>query len=107
MPSASVPVPLPPTPRYLRPVAGGVELRVKVVPGASQDRIVGALGDRLKIRVAAPPEDGRANAAVLRLLAERLGRREVRLTAGHGSCDKTLFIPGDAGPILLHLAEST
>jgi len=48
---------------------GGVHLAVKVVPGASRSRIVGVLGDRLKVAVSAPPEAGKANRAVCDLLA--------------------------------------
>lgn len=48
-------------------------LQVKVVPGASRSEIVGRLGAALKVRVAAPPEGGKANREVLALLAERLG----------------------------------
>jgi hypothetical protein len=57
----------------LRPIPGGVVIAVKVVPGASRDQIAGLLGDRLKIRTAAPPEDGKANAAIRALLARALG----------------------------------
>ena len=39
-------------------------IRVKAVPGASRDEIAGPLGDRLKIRIAAPPEGGKANKAI-------------------------------------------
>jgi hypothetical protein len=71
-------------------------LRLRVIPGAKQSRIDGALGDRLKLRVAAPPEDGRANSAVCALLAEHLGlgREGVQLTAGPSSRDKTVRIEG-------------
>jgi len=48
-------------------------LSLKVVPGSSRDEIVGWLGDSLKVKVKAPPEKGRANEAVVALLAERLG----------------------------------
>ena len=47
-------------------------LSVKVVPGASRDRVAGMLGDALKVQVSAPPEAGKANKAVLRVLAEFL-----------------------------------
>ena len=38
----------------------GTRVRVKVVPGASRTKVVGVLGDRLKVAVAAPPEGGKA-----------------------------------------------
>jgi len=50
----------------------GVELTVKVVPKASRSAIVGTWQKALKVAVAVPPEGGKANAAVLRLLAESL-----------------------------------
>jgi hypothetical protein len=83
-------------PAYVKTVAGGVELSVKVVPGASRSRIVGPLGDALKIQVAAPPERGRANAAVVELLAEALGvaLKQVVVVQGTSSPRKTLRISG-------------
>ena len=48
-------------------------IEVKVIPGASRSEIVGWLGDALKVKVAAPPEKGKANNAVVRLLSARLG----------------------------------
>jgi uncharacterized protein (TIGR00251 family) len=73
-------------------------LRVKVVPGARRDEIVGPLGERLKIRVSAPPEDGKANKAVCALVAHRLGVKasSVRVVVGHANPEKTLEIEGVA-----------
>jgi uncharacterized protein len=67
-----------------------------VVPGARSSRLAGALGDRLKVRVAAPPQDGRANREVCELLAAALGLRPaaVTITAGHASPEKTARVTG-------------
>ena len=69
-------------------------LKLKVVPGASRSRIVGWLGDRLKVTVAAPPESGKANAAVIDLLASSLSLRpaDLQITAGHTNPLKELLI---------------
>lgn len=74
---------------------GGVLVALKVVPGASRSRVVGPLGDRLKVAVAAPPERGAANDEVCRVLAARLGRKaaDVRIVAGHGSPLKIASVP--------------
>ncbi len=71
-------------------------LPVKAVPGARADKIVGPLGDRLKIRVAAPPEGGKANKAVCALLAKALGVKPARVTlhAGASNPEKTIRIEG-------------
>ncbi len=73
---------------------GGVLIRVKVVPGSRRDQIVGALGDRLKIKVSAPPEDGRANRAACALLAGALGSGNAEVVAGAASAEKTLRVAG-------------
>ena len=80
----------------LRDIEGGVELAVKVVPGASRDRVAGCLGDALKIQVAAPPEKGKANKAVEALLAKALGARtsEVTVVGGLTSPRKVVRITG-------------
>ncbi len=80
--------------------APAIELRLKVVPGASRDAVVGPLGDRLKIRVAAPPEDGRANKAVCALLARALGvtPNAVEIVAGQTSPAKTALVRGLTPP---------
>ena len=71
-----------------------VLLAVKVVPKASRDQIVGALGEALKVSVAAPPERGAANQAVCRVLAAALGVRvqQVCVESGHGSPRKIVRI---------------
>lgn len=75
---------------------GGVRLPVRVSPGASRDRIVGAHGDALKVAVAAPPERGAANARLCELLAAALGvpRRSVSVVAGAASRDKVVQVLG-------------
>jgi uncharacterized protein len=74
----------------------GVLLRLKVVPGSSRDRIVGDLGGALKITVAAPPEKGKANKAVVHILAKALGLRDsqVEVTGGASTPNKTVLIRG-------------
>ncbi|MBK7406509.1 MAG: DUF167 domain-containing protein [Phycisphaerales bacterium] len=75
---------------------GAVVLRVKAVPGASRDAIAGVLGDRLKIRVSAPPEGGKANRAICALVAGALGLRprDVEVASGHTSPEKLLRVVG-------------
>ena len=75
---------------------GGAVLPVKAVPGSSRDRIVGVLGDRLKVTVAAAAEKGKANQAIARLLAEALGVpvRNIELHGGHGRAAKEFLVAG-------------
>jgi len=71
-------------------------LKVKAVPGASRSEIVGRLGEALKVRVAAPPEGGKANREILELLAERLGlaAADVTLVSGAASPAKVFALRG-------------
>jgi uncharacterized protein len=71
-------------------------LRVRVVPGAARTQLVGRLGDAWKLRVHPAPERGRANDAVVALLAETLGlaRSDVRVVAGHTTRDKLVELAG-------------
>ena len=71
-------------------------LALKVVPGASRDRIVGEHGDALKVAVTKPPEDGAANEAVEKFLREQLdlSRRDICLISGFTSRDKVIRITG-------------
>jgi hypothetical protein len=82
----------------LRDVDGGVELWVHVQPRASRDAVGGAHGGALRVKVRAPAEDGRANEAVCRALAEALGvrRAAVELVAGATARRKRVRIAGVA-----------
>jgi uncharacterized protein (TIGR00251 family) len=78
---------------------GGSLIEVKVSPGSSRDAVRGESGGRLKVAVTAPPERGRANAAVAKLLAKELGlpRSSVELVSGERSREKTFLVRG-VGP---------
>lgn len=78
---------------------GGVVLRVHVQPGAGRSELVGRHGDAVKVRVAVPPERGRANDACRRLLAEVFDLEEsaVALVAGETSRSKR-FALSDVEP---------
>lgn len=71
-------------------------LNIRVSPGAAHSAVVGPYGAGWKVRVSAAPEDGKANAAVVRLLAETLAvsRRDVEIVSGHSSRDKTVALTG-------------
>jgi hypothetical protein len=71
-------------------------LRIRVSPGARRTELVGRQGEAWKVRVAAPPERGRANDAVLKLLSERLRVPPAELTvvAGRSGRDKVVELRG-------------
>jgi len=71
-------------------------IAVVVSPGAKRGQVVGRQGDAWKLRVAAPPERGRANEAVRALLAEALGvpLRDVRVVAGATARRKVVEVAG-------------
>jgi len=75
-------------------------LSVRVTPGARRSEVIDASGDRLRIRVAAPALEGRANAEVERFVAALFGvrRSAVSLVRGERSRDKTLRIAGIESP---------
>jgi uncharacterized protein len=83
-------------PLHLTPKSGGFALAVKVVPGASRQRVVGEYGGGIKVMVTAAPQGGAANEAVVELLAEVLGmpRSQIQITRGHTSPRKEVFISG-------------
>jgi uncharacterized protein (TIGR00251 family) len=73
-------------------------LELRVVPGAARPGVSGRHGAGWKIRVAAPPERGRANEAVVALLAETLAldRRDVAIVSGRSGRDKVVVLEGIA-----------
>ena len=84
-------------------------MRVKVSPKAAQNRIGGIVagdtGTALKVGVTAAPQGGKANDAVIKLLARqwRLPRARLRIAAGARSRAKVLFIEGDPNALLARL----
>ena len=74
----------------------GTTLPVRVQPGASTDRIVGEHDGALKVSITAPPERGRANAAIVRLLARTLEirRNDIEILFGETNRDKQLLLAG-------------
>jgi uncharacterized protein (TIGR00251 family) len=80
----------------LRMTPDGVIVPIKAVPGSSRDKVVGVLGDCLKIATAAPAQRGRANAALARTLAAALGvdTRMVSRVAGHTRPRKEFLVTG-------------
>ena len=75
-------------------MAQRTSLRLRVVPGTTHPGVVGRLGDAWKVRVTAPPEAGKANEAVLTMLADVLGIecRDLALTSGRRSRDKVVAL---------------
>ena len=73
-----------------------IRISVRVSPGARRTEVVGRHGGGWRVRVAAPPERGRANEALIEHLANVLGvpRRAVRVVAGPASRDKVVEIDG-------------
>lgn len=69
-------------------------IKVRVQPRSSRNEVVGYQDDVLRLRVIAPPEGGKANEAVISLLAGALGvaKSQVRIVRGHTSRDKLVSV---------------
>jgi uncharacterized protein (TIGR00251 family) len=78
--------------------AGGWRLTVQVMPNAKKTEIVGVVDDALKIRLQAPPVEGKANEALVRYLAEKLdvAKSAVSLIHGHTGRRKIVGIAAEA-----------
>ncbi len=91
---------------WLREGDGRLTLTLHIQPGAKKTEVAGLYGDALKIRLAAPPVDGKANAALIEFVAARLGlaRSAVSLKSGQTSRRKVLSVidaPADTAYRLL------
>jgi uncharacterized protein (TIGR00251 family) len=82
----------------LKRTSDGVTIDVVVRPKSSRNEIAGRHGDRLKIKLTAPPADGKANAALISFLAKKLGvpKSSVEIVRGQTSRIKTVRISGIA-----------
>ena len=94
---------------FARAVAGGIRLRLKVQPKARREGIGGLTPDpdgvALKLSVGAPPEDGKANAAVIAMLAEALGVAKSAISVVSGATDrrKLVEIRGSTEELTTHI----
>ncbi len=75
---------------------GGITFPVRAAPRAKRNAVAGVTGDALKVCVTAPPEDGRANDAIIEVLADWLGvkRRQVEIISGASNRNKVVRITG-------------
>jgi len=88
--------------------ATGATFRVRVQPGASKNEITGVQEDALKVRIIAPPVQGKANKVLIQFLAKQLTvkRSQVEILSGHTSRIKTIHIVGQGTEKLQQLIDS-
>ena len=75
---------------------GGISFPIRVIPRAKRNQVVGVAAGALKVSVTAPPEDGRANTAVIEVLANWLGikRRQIEILSGATNRNKVVRVSG-------------
>jgi uncharacterized protein (TIGR00251 family) len=100
------------TGKFVTPVAGGVRVTVRLTPKASRDRVEQLVADAdgammLKATVTAVPEDGKANAALLKLLSKewKVPRSTMEIVLGATDRRKVLFISGDPADLAARLDQ--
>lgn len=81
---------------WLHPGPDGVSLTLHIQPGAKRTEVAGSHGDALKIRLKAPPVDGKANAALIEFIAELLNvaKSQVELKSGQAARRKIVAVRG-------------
>ena len=82
---------------YFTETTNGVILQLRIIPRAKVSAIAGILGDALKIRLQAPPVDGKANQALLKFLAEKFPQKKIELLSGATGRNKRVLIHGVTG----------
>ena len=87
---------------------GRITLTLHIQPGAKKTEVAGQHGEALKIRLAAPPVDGKANEALLRFVAETLGlpKSAVSLKSGQTSRRKVVEVSGTTHEAVARLAQA-
>lgn len=93
-------------PIWLEGAPGQWRLRIAAQPGASRTQVGGEFDGCLRLRIAAPPVDGRANTEIIRFLAERLQvpRRAIHLLSGAGSRRKRFAVEAPLDAIAVQQA---
>ena len=87
---------------------GRLTLTLHIQPGAKKTEFAGLHGDALKIRLAAPPVDGKANEALIRFVADQLGlaKSAVNLKSGQTSRRKVLEVIGATAEAVARFAQT-
>lgn len=82
-----------------------IELAIRVSPNASTNEIAGWMGEELKVRLAAPPVDGKANEELVRFLAKVLDvpRSSIEIVSGHTAKRKIVRLPHDRSALMAKL----
>jgi uncharacterized protein (TIGR00251 family) len=93
---------------FYRETPEGIILNIRAQPGARKDEIIGLFADSIKIRVTAPPERGKANEAIIELLADKLGLKKsaIKVISGETSRDKKVLVQGVSQSELKALYET-
>ena len=89
---------------WIRETSKGVLLPVRAVPRASKNEIQGVHGDALKVRLQAPPVEGKANQALIRFLSDALDipRSQFSIASGETGRNKAVLITGLSKEDLVH-----
>jgi uncharacterized protein (TIGR00251 family) len=86
-----------------------IRLEIKAIPGASKTELAGIKDGRLRVRLAAAPEDGKANAELLSFLSKTIGcaKRDLRIVGGERVRVKVIEVPGECGERVKEIVGNT